>query len=50
MNDAGRFGGPEVLEAAEVGVLAAREKAVKVFSKDGEVAVRVVDTAVVVWG
>ena len=26
MNDGSRFGGPEVLEAAEVGVLAAREK------------------------
>ena len=48
LDDGGRFGGPEVLEAAEVGVLAAGKQTVEILGEDGEVAVRVVDASVVV--
>ena len=46
----GRFSGPEAFEAAEVGVLAAGEKAMKTLGEDGEIAIRVVDAGVVVIG
>ena len=48
VDDRGGLGGPEVLEAAEVGVLAAGQQTVEVLGKDGEVAVGVADSCVVV--
>jgi len=47
-DDGGRLGGPEVLEAVEMGVLAAGEEPVEMLGEDGEVAVGVVDACVVV--
>jgi hypothetical protein len=47
-NNRGRFRGPEVLEAAEVCVLAAGEQAVEMLGEDREIAVWVVDACTLV--
>ena len=46
-NDGGWLRRPEVFKSAKVSVLAAGEQPVKMLGEDGEIAVRVVDTSVV---
>jgi hypothetical protein len=50
VNDRGWLGRPEVLETAEVGILATGEKPVEMLGEDWKIAGRVVDTGMVMVG